>query len=201
MEKYVEDTTFPYLRFDMNTEQIYVDEEVLPIPSFIAKSLYNYASMDLPVAPLMKATYKLMKNPSYRVRNKLFEFLEFGNLPFTDDGNFVAYKKVDSNLLDIYTKTNVHTPGAEFEMDRALVDDDPTHTCSDGYHVCNFEYLPNYGSESTSTDRIIACEIDPADVVSIPIDYNHTKMRVCKYKVLDEIPRDEDVLRGRALYR
>ena len=26
--------------------------------------------------------------------------------------------------------------------------------------------------------------VDPADVVSVPVDYSHAKMRVCRYEVL-----------------
>jgi hypothetical protein len=201
IDEYLETTDFPELEFDTDTRTLYVNGITQEIPAFITRQLYAYAMQDLPIEPLMRATYKLMKNPSSRIRNKLFEFLEYGNLPFTDSGNFVAYKKVTKNLLDIYTKTFVHTPGAEATMERHLVDDDPEHTCSTGLHACNFEYLSQFGSESEPTDRIVACEIDPADVVSIPIDYNNTKMRVCRYVVIGEVPRDSDVLRGRALYR
>ena len=34
---------------------------------------------------------------------------------------------------------------------------------------------------------MVICEINPADVVSIPADYNNTKMRVCKYTVIGEV--------------
>ena len=29
-------------------------------------------------------------------------------------------------------------------------------------------------------------KVDPADVVSIPVDYNNTKMRCCRYEVIGE---------------
>jgi hypothetical protein len=31
---------------------------------------------------------------------------------------------------------------------------------------------------------MLEVEVNPADVVAIPVDYNNAKMRVCKYKVL-----------------
>jgi hypothetical protein len=33
-------------------------------------------------------------------------------------------------------------------------------------------------------------KIDPADVVSCPVDYNNSKLRVCAYEVIEELPFD-----------
>ena len=35
--------------------------------------------------------------------------------------------------------------------------------------------------------KVVLCEVDPSNVVSVPIDYNNTKMRVCEYKVIKEV--------------
>jgi hypothetical protein len=67
-------------------------------------------------------------------------------------------------------------------MNRGAVDDNRQHTCSRGLHVCGFEYLSGY-----SGARLIAVEIDPRDVVSVPVDYRNTKMRVCKYYIREEL--------------
>lgn len=188
------------VEFDIESKKLSINGFEAVIPEFIAQQLFAYAKEDLPMAPLLFATVKLLRNTSMRVRNKLFEFLEYGNLPFTENGNFVAYKKVDANLMDIWSTTYKHVPGAKFWMERRLVDDDPENTCSSGFHVCNFEYLPHYGSNTPGDARVVACEVDPEDVVSIPIDYNNTKMRVSRYTVIGEVPFNEDSLRGQALY-
>ena len=73
-------------------------------------------------------------------------------------------------------------------MPRNEVEDNPEKTCSAGLHVCSYDYLDNYSSSECDLDRVVICEVDPQDVVSIPSDYNNAKMRVCKYKVIDEIP-------------
>ena len=70
-------------------------------------------------------------------------------------------------------------------MPRQAVDDNPNNTCSHGLHVCSYEYLKNFTGE-----RLVVCKVNPRDVVSIPTDYNHTKMRVCRYEVIQEIPLD-----------
>lgn len=65
-------------------------------------------------------------------------------------------------------------------MPRNQVNEDSSQTCSYGLHVANFEYATNFYSDGV----MLECEVNPADVVSIPTDYNQSKMRVCRYKVL-----------------
>jgi hypothetical protein len=67
-------------------------------------------------------------------------------------------------------------------MPRSKVDDDPESTCSTGLHVCSFEYLRSFGGQ-----RTMLCQVDPADVVSVPIDYQNTKVRVCRLTVVKEV--------------
>jgi hypothetical protein len=33
----------------------------------------------------------------------------------------------------------------------------------------------------------MVCKVNPKNVVSIPADYNNSKMRVCEYEVIDEL--------------
>src|SRR5678815_3512509 len=44
--------------------------------------------------------------------------------------------------------------------------------------------------DSYSGGIMLECEVNPADVVSIPVDYDQAKMRVCKYKVLGAVDRE-----------
>jgi hypothetical protein len=69
-----------------------------------------------------------------------------------------------------------------------MVDEDPNNTCSYGLHVANWDYAyNNYGGKS---DIMLEVEVDPADVVAIPVDYNQSKMRVCKYKVINVVSQE-----------
>ncbi|MCA9749499.1 MAG: hypothetical protein KC414_10365 [Romboutsia sp.] len=48
-----------------------------------------------------------------------------------------------------------------------------------------------------SSDVVVECIVDPADVVSVPKDYNATKMRVCRYKVMgysDKSRKGEEIV-------
>ena len=66
-------------------------------------------------------------------------------------------------------------------MPRSEVDENPDNHCSSGFHVGAWEYASSFG------ERVVLVEVDPADVVSVPNDYNAQKCRVTKYKVLSDL--------------
>lgn len=66
-------------------------------------------------------------------------------------------------------------------MERSFVDDNRDRTCSQGLHFCSLDYLKSYSGAHT-----LIVKIDPADVVSIPSDYNDTKGRTCAYTIVGE---------------
>ena len=136
------------------------------------------------VKPLAKFLIRLMANPSFNSRQQLYTFLEALNMPITERGTFLACKYVDANFQDCYTHTFDNHPGKTVQVDRASVDDNPNNTCSKGLHVGAWEYVQGNGSH-----RVLV-EVDPADVVSVPTDYNGQKCRCCKYVVLSEITEE-----------
>lgn len=136
--------------------------------------------------PLLRFLENAMQNPSYRAANEQYSFLEFCDLPITDDGHFLAYKKVRSDYKDIYSGTIDHSIGAAPSMPRNMVDEDKDRTCSSGLHFCSKSYLNSYGT-SNSGVRVMVVKINPRDVVAIPSDYNNSKGRACTYVVVDEL--------------
>ncbi len=136
----------------------------------------------LPVEPLVLFMDNLMKNPSKRSVTELYGFLEKNNLPITSDGHFLAYKKVRKDFKDCHTGTMDNSIGKVVEMERNEVDDDQNRTCSTGLHFCSQNYLNHFGGE-----RTVIVKINPADVVSIPTDYDNSKGRACRYEVIGEL--------------
>ena len=67
-------------------------------------------------------------------------------------------------------------------MERNEVDDNRDRTCSTGLHFCSQDYLDHFGGQ-----RIMIVKINPADVVSIPSDYNDSKGRATGYEVVGEL--------------
>ncbi len=126
---------------------------------------------------------RLQANPSKTAIDELYLFLESSAtpLPITEDGFFLAYKKVKSNFKDIHSGKVDYTIGKVVEMPRNQVDDVRDRTCSYGLHFCSLDYLKSFGG---SSDPIVIVKIDPGDVVSIPSDYKNTKGRTCKMEVV-----------------
>lgn len=165
------------------------DIEVLVDNSLISRI---EAMMDegFKVKPLILFFENLMQNPSSHSVQGLYSFLEKNELPITDDGHFLAYKKIRHDYMDIKTKTFDNHPGKTCEMLRNQVDDDKRNTCSRGLHFASFHYASKEYSSNDTDDRLVIVKINPRDVVAFPDDYNGAKGRCCKYEVLSEIPND-----------
>lgn len=157
------------------------------LPDRLAERLIAVQDNGLPVRPVLNFIEQLMRNPSYRARRDLMDFLEYGELPITSDGYFLAYKRVRYDYKDVHSGTYDNRVGSIVTMPREEVDDDPNNTCSAGLHFCSIEYLRNFSGE-----KIMVLKINPRDVVSIPTDYSQTKGRCSRYTVVGELP-EEDV--------
>ena len=138
-----------------------------------------------PIEPMVNFMENLYKNPSKRAVTELYGFLEKNNLPITPDGHFLAYKRVRGDYKDIHSGTMDNSVGQVVEMERNAVDDDKDRTCSTGLHFCSQSYLPHFGAGGDN--RTVIVKINPADVVSIPSDYNDAKGRACRYEVIGEV--------------
>jgi hypothetical protein len=158
-----------------------------PVDSYVAKKAMEIHESLGKTRPILAFIEKLDANPSFRIRKSLYEFLEYGKIPLTNDGCFLAYKKVREDYLDFFTATFDNSVGSVVTMPREAVDDNPNNTCSHGLHVCSYEYLSSY-----TAGRTMVVKVSPEDVVSIPADYNNTKMRVCRYKVVEELQEQEE---------
>jgi hypothetical protein len=138
-----------------------------------------------PIEPMVHFMENLYQNPSKRAVTELYGFLEKGNLPITPDGHFLAYKKVRDDYTDVHSGKFDNSVGQVVEMERHDVDDNKDNTCSTGLHFCSMSYLSCFGGE-----RTVIVKINPADVVSIPSDYNDAKGRACRYEVIGELSVD-----------
>lgn len=153
-----------------------------PFAGALATRMIAMLEEGFTIEPMVEFMHKMMKNPSKRAVTELYGFLEANNLPITPDGCFLAYKKVRADYLDCHSGTMDNSVGQIVEMERNQVDDNKDNTCSTGLHFCSQEYLKSF-----SGDRTVIVKIDPADVVSIPTDYNNSKGRACRYEVIGEL--------------
>lgn len=158
-----------------------------PMHNALSVKMIDMLKEGFSIDPLVLFLENLQKNPSKRAVDELYGFLEKGNLPITPDGYFLAYKKVRDNFTDCHTGTMDNSVGKVVEMERNEVDDDKDRTCSNGLHFCSRSYLAHFGGA-----RTVILKINPADVVSIPSDYNDAKGRACRYEVIGELNVDPE---------
>lgn len=185
--------------FELVDDQLFYKGELLP--DGLAQRVLAFAKDDLPFDYLIKFFEKLKDNPSYNSRQMLYKFLEHNGHPITPEGNFIAYRGVTHDFKDVHTKTFDNSVGSICEMNRDLVDDNPNNTCSAGLHVACYDYANSFGH------TLVEVEVDPRDVVCVPTDYNGTKMRTCRFKVLnvcknernEQIYNQESNLKGNSL--
>jgi hypothetical protein len=137
--------------------------------------------------PMINFIENLYRNPSHTAVNELFLFLDKAQLPITADGYFIAYKIVKNDYKDIYSGKMDNSVGNIVSMPRNEVDDKRENTCSKGLHFCSRDYLDSYGSSNRDDDRCLLVKIDPAEVVSIPSDYDNAKGRTWRYEVVGEV--------------
>jgi hypothetical protein len=159
---------------------IFIDGE--PVSEALGNRYCYMVENDFPLEGFRRFIQNLSQNPSRDSRTDLYNFLEACTLPITDDGCFLAYKRVNQNYTDCFSRTFDNHVGRIVEMPRNKVDADREKSCSTGLHVCSREYLDSFPG-----GRIMVVKVNPKDVVSVPTDYNNAKMRVCRYEVVSEL--------------
>lgn len=174
-----------FVKIDANGTFYWKDK---PMHSFLTERIIQMYKDGFSIHPLVFFMENLMENPSKRAVDELYGFLEKNNLPITPDGQFLAYKKVNSDFTDCHTGTMDNSPGKIVSMERNQVCEDKDQTCSYGLHFCGLSYLKHFGGAKT-----VIVKINPRDVVSIPSDYNEAKGRACRYEVISEMQGEPEL--------
>lgn len=212
LERYVDTSaaivTMTNGAFTVRNGVLYHEER--PIVNSLTARIIDMLNKGFNVTPMLNFLKNLLQNPSSRAVEELYTFLEYGNLPITEDGHFLAFKRVRDDYLDCHSGTVLNKPAdmlteadmarigvkvgedgvlvkvedgqTVVSMERNRVNDNSSATCSHGLHFCSYEYLEYFRGA-----RMVVLKINPRDVVSIPTDYNNTKGRCCRYVVLQEI--------------
>lgn len=139
------------------------------------------------LASLLAFMDKLKENPSKLAREHLWAFMAHNDIQVLPDGDVQAWKVVRKNYLDCHSGTMDNSVGKTVTMPREDVVEDPHQTCSAGLHVCAKSYIPHF---ARSTNRVVAVKVNPKDFVSIPVDYDGAKARVCRYVVTEDVTTD-----------
>jgi hypothetical protein len=160
---------------------------------------------------------KVRQNPSNTAQNELLLFCSANKFMIHADGDILSYKAVRQDYKDIHSgsvfykpchlmtaderakydvgitmgrEKNVRVSTAngitEVSMPRFAVDDNRERTCSHGLHFAALGYASSFGGVGS---KMLVLKVNPADVVSIPSDYNNEKGRTAKLVVAAELDR------------
>lgn len=112
----------------------------------------------------------------------LMEFIKRSELPLTNDGLIIGYKKVNQKangmFVDVHSGQIEQQVGSHVWMDVDAVDPDRNRSCSHGLHVANLGYLRSFSGSHT-----LIVLVDPANFIAVPRGETD-KCRVCAYDVI-----------------
>lgn len=161
----------------MKIDGVTVANTDTPIMKFI-KILQEKGTVDSEISRIKPFLENMFENPFIDAVQEIYDYCKAMDFEITDDGCFLAYKNVRSDLGSIFDNgATKHKIGEYTEV--KMYDTERTNTCSKGLHFCSKSYLQHYVGEVT-----IIVKINPKDVVSIPVDYNFAKGRCRKYLVV-----------------
>lgn len=178
-------------RFVYENGNVYRDGD--PINSAIASHIVRIieeGGNELEYGSLVAFMEKLDQNPSQKSKDSLYEFIVRNGLTIAPDGDFLAYKGVNTDGTSIHSGfgivnnvvfENAHLMNAVnsvIEMPRSKVDDNGQIGCSHGLHVGTYDYASNF-----SQGKLLLVKVNPRDVVSVPDDCGFAKIRTCRYVV------------------
>lgn len=113
----------------------------------------------------------------------LMKFIKKSEMPLTNDGRIIAYKRVaqghkEGYYVDVHTKSVTQRVGSRVTMDVDLVDPSRHNSCSVGLHVANLGYLRGFSGAYT-----LIVLVNPEDFIAVPKGED-TKARVCAYEII-----------------
>jgi hypothetical protein len=161
--------------------EIYYDNK--KVSGYLAEQILSMVKEGIPFEPLVEFLNNVMQNPSNDAKEDLYKFLENGQMPITTDGHFLAYKYINWDWKDAYSRTFDNSIGKVVEVDRSTVVEDRNVCCAPGLHVGALQYV---GEPVQNSKRVVIVKVNPKDVVSVPTSYSFQKMRTCRYEVIGE---------------
>lgn len=151
------------------------------LTSTIAKRIEKDAAEGVLDDRYIKFLVRLLRNPSAKSVEMLYDFMQANDIDILPDGRIKCFRGVtqlpDGSCVDYHSGKVPQYEGCFISMPRNFVEDNPEVACSYGLHCASAEYAKDYGV-------LTEVAVDPADVVSVPYDYNFAKCRCCRFEIL-----------------
>ena len=168
---------------DKLTVDLGTADESDPIIAFI-KLLKDKGTIDTEIERIKPFLKNMFMNPFINAATEIYDYCKAMDFEITEDGYFIAYKNVRADLGSVYDNGRTkHVIGQPTKVDK--FDTNRANECSQGLHFCSRGFLSCYSGEVT-----LVMKINPADVVSIPRDYNHQKGRCREYIPIGILGKD-----------
>lgn len=181
--------------FEVIDDHIFYKGEQLP--AALERKVLSIMADGLPLTHFEKLWENIIQNPACHVVNEsgFYDFLDYKELPITEDGCFLAYRGVQDNYYSVSGSRSTKVLqgkvnesgqiyngiGEVIEVARRGVSDDRNVHCHEGsLHIGSLDYASNWAR------RLVIVKVNPKDVVSVPNDCNSQKCRVCKYEVIGD---------------
>jgi len=179
--------------FEVIDDHIFYKGEQLP--AALEKKVLSIMAEGLPLTHFEKLWENILENPACHVVNEsgFYDFLEYKELPITEDGCFLAYRGVKEDYYSVsgslstkvlQGKVNEQGQiyngiGEVIEVRRSGVSDNRNVHCHEGsLHIGSLDYATNWAR------KLVIVKVNPKDVVSVPNDCGCQKCRVSKYEVV-----------------
>lgn len=169
---------------------VMLDDEKVTIPKVekLEKHIRRAVDENSPsVRNFLRRMAKVAKDRLHSAED-LMDFIERSELPLTNDGRIIGYKRVKvkegGKFVDCHSGKVEQQVGSRVWMEADKVDPNRNQSCSNGLHVANLGYLR--GFSGTHTLIVI---VDPEDFIAVPHGETN-KCRVCAYDVIGVMSRD-----------
>lgn len=133
------------------------------IPDRLFGAIRASSSEGYCIEPYLLFWEKASQNESSWSKMQLFDFIDRNGVTITNNGNFLLYKGVNSDMKSFHDKTTLHQIGVRMP-DLGHANLDPQVCCGRGYHAAPWQYVNNHYSGHI----ILEVEINPAEVISVP---------------------------------
>lgn len=185
-------------RVSVSGGTVYFDGD--PIDNSLTRQIVRFLEEEVDDwQPLVCFMENVAANPNDHSREQLYEWLARRDFTITEEGYILGYKGVrrsDAEGVEYESISsgpgivdgvsyNGHLPNnisSIVEIARSKVHHDPSVGCSTGLHVGTWDYAHSFGH-----GVVLKVEVNPRDVVSVPTDCDHAKVRCCRYQVVEAI--------------
>ena len=157
-------------------------EVVIPHVENLEKHAHRAAKEDSPAVRNFLRRLAPVVEARLHSAEDLMAFIKRSELPLTNDGLIIGYKKVNQKangmFVDVHSGQIEQQVGSHVWMDVDAVDPDRNRSCSHGLHVANLGYLSGFSGSHT-----LIVLVDPANFIAVPHGETN-KCRVCAYDVI-----------------